>query len=188
MGGIFVSTAMELAKRALALYLSTVPTYSMVYGAFATVPILLVWIYVAWIIVLLGATLTAYIPNLLAGVHRMRTGPGWQFSLALDVLRLLDGARHHGHRGYSLEQLGAQLRVDTQRLETAMEALLALDWVGQLSEGERHAYGARFVLLADPAVTPLQPLMQRLLLPPSDTGKDLYKIERWPAINLREAL
>ncbi len=188
MGGLFVSTAMELAKRALALYLSKVPTYSMVYGAFATVPILLVWIYVAWIIVLLGATLTAYIPNLLAGVHRMRTGPGWQFSLALDALRLLDVARQQAERGASMEQLGSQLRVDTQRLETVMEALQALDWVGLLSEGDTPAQGARYVLLADPATTPLQPLMQRLLLPPPSAGKNLYEIDRWPALNLRDAL
>jgi membrane protein len=188
MGGVFVSTAMELAKKALAIYLSKVPTYSMVYGAFATVPILLVWIYVAWIIVLLGATLTAYIPNLLAGVHRMRSGPGWQFTLALDALRLLDAARQQPGRGISMEQLGSQLRVDTQRLETVMEALQALDWVGLLSEGDTPAQGARFVLLADPASTALQPLMQRLLLPPPSTGKNLYEIERWPALNLRDAL
>jgi membrane protein len=188
MGGVFVSTAMELAKKALAIYLSKVPTYSMVYGAFATVPILLVWIYVAWIIVLLGATLTAYIPNLLAGVHRMRSGPGWQFTLALDALRLLNAARQQPGRGISMEQLGSQLRVDTQRLETVMEALQALDWVGLLSEGDTPAQGARFVLLADPASTALQPLMQRLLLPPPSTGKNLYEIERWPALNLRDAL
>lgn len=188
MGGLFVSAAMELAKRALALYLSKVPTYSMVYGAFATGPILLVWIYVAWIIVLLGATLTAYIPNLLAGVHRMRSGPGWQFSLALDALRLLDAARQQPERGLGMEQLGARLRVDTQRLETVMEALQALDWVGLLSEGDAAGQGARYVLLADAAITPLQPLMQRLLLPPPTTGKNLYQIERWPALSLRDAL
>jgi membrane protein len=58
MGGLFVSACMEVAKKLLALYLSKVPTYSVMYGAFATVPILLVWIYVAWVIVLLGAALT----------------------------------------------------------------------------------------------------------------------------------
>ena len=37
-GGFFVAAGMELAKRGLALYVSSVPTYSMVYGAFATLP------------------------------------------------------------------------------------------------------------------------------------------------------
>ncbi len=63
-GGVFVAAAIELAKRVLAYYLSLVPTYSVLYGAFATVPILLVWIYVAWVIVLLGAVIAAYLPSL----------------------------------------------------------------------------------------------------------------------------
>jgi len=54
MGGLFVSACMEVAKRLLAFYLGQVPSYSAVYGAFATVPILLVWIYAAWVIVLAG--------------------------------------------------------------------------------------------------------------------------------------
>ncbi|TSA09194.1 MAG: YihY family inner membrane protein, partial [Comamonadaceae bacterium] len=53
-GGLFVSAALELAKKLLTLYLAKVPTYSVLYGAFATVPILLIWIYTAWLIVLLG--------------------------------------------------------------------------------------------------------------------------------------
>ena len=62
-GGVFVAVCIELAKKVLALYLGKVPTYSVVYGAFATLPILLVWIYVAWVIVLLGAVVTAYLPK-----------------------------------------------------------------------------------------------------------------------------
>src|SRR5690606_14147390 len=55
LGGLFVATGLELAKKVLTWYLAQVPTYSVVYGTFATLPILLVWIYVAWVIVLLGA-------------------------------------------------------------------------------------------------------------------------------------
>ena len=61
-GGVFVSVGIELAKKLLGLYLGKMPTYSVVYGAFATVPILLIWIYVAWVIVLLGAVIAAYCP------------------------------------------------------------------------------------------------------------------------------
>jgi membrane protein len=39
-----------------------VSTYSMIYGAFATVPIFLIWIYLCWAIVLLGAVIAAYAP------------------------------------------------------------------------------------------------------------------------------
>ena len=53
-GGLFVAVCIELAKKVLAVYLGKVPTYSVVYGAFATLPILLVWIYVAWVICAAG--------------------------------------------------------------------------------------------------------------------------------------
>ncbi|HWT20913.1 MAG TPA: YihY family inner membrane protein, partial [Variovorax sp.] len=84
-GGIFVAAAIEIAKRVLGYYLSLVPTYSVLYGAFATVPILLVWIYVAWVIVLLGAVIAAYLPSLLTGVARRGGRAGWPLQLAMEV-------------------------------------------------------------------------------------------------------
>jgi len=188
MGGLFVSAGMELAKKVLALYLSKVPTYSVVYGAFATVPILLVWIYVAWTIVLLGATLTAYVPALLAGVPRRRSGPGWQFQLALEVLQQLDRVRLQAARGLTPSQLCIALQVDALRLEPVLEALLALDWVGQLTQPSEEGREARFILLADPQHTVLAPLISSLLLPHTQATENLWKRDRWPLITLREVL
>ncbi|MFY8088681.1 MAG: YihY family inner membrane protein, partial [Rubrivivax sp.] len=54
-GGLFVAVGFEVVKKLLAWYLDTVPSYSAVYGAFAAVPILLLWVYLVWVIVLLGA-------------------------------------------------------------------------------------------------------------------------------------
>jgi membrane protein len=48
----------------LAWYVDSVPSYSTVYGALATLPILLLWIYLGWVIVLLGAVIAAYAPSL----------------------------------------------------------------------------------------------------------------------------
>ncbi|MDP3651034.1 MAG: YihY family inner membrane protein [Rhodoferax sp.] len=188
MGGLFVSAGMELAKKVLALYLSKVPTYSVVYGAFATVPILLVWIYVAWTIVLLGATLTAYVPALLAGVPRRRSGPGWQFQLALEVLQQLDAVRQHAAKGLTPSQLCIALQVDALRLEPVLEALVALDWIGQLTEPSSEGQEARYVLLADPQHTVLEPLISNLLLPHTQATENLWKKDRWPLITLREVL
>jgi membrane protein len=188
MGGFFVSTGMEIAKKALTLYLSKVPTYSAVYGAFATVPILLVWIYVAWVIVLLGATLTAYVPSLLAGLPRRRSGPGWQFQLALEVLQHLDSARALPHKGLTASQLCTALRVDIQRLEPVLETLTTLDWSGQLLEEQGPDDDARFVLLVDPATAAMEPLMQSMLLPMTATTQNLWKNALQPSSTLRSAL
>jgi len=188
MGGLFVSACMEVAKKLLALYLSKVPTYSVVYGAFATVPILLVWIYLAWIIVLLGAALTAYVPSLLAGVPKRRGGPGWQFQLALEVLQRLSAVRGLGSKGLTMSALCSSLQTDSQRMEPVLEALLGLDWIGRLSETQGPSSEARFVLLVDPQQTALEPLVQALLLPRRTATENLWKNNRWPACSLHDAL
>lgn len=188
MGGLFVSGCMEVAKKLLAVYLSKVPTYSVVYGAFATVPILLVWIYLAWIIVLLGAALTAYVPSLLAGLPRRRGGPGWQFQLALEVLQQLEAVRGHSEKGRTISEMCASLQTDSQRLEPILEALVGMDWIGQLSETQGRGNEARFVLLVDPQHTVLEPLVQALLLPRAAVTENLWKNERWPACSLHSVL
>jgi membrane protein len=63
-GGFFAGIAFELAKRAFALYVSRFPTYTLIYGTFATMLLFLVWMYVSWLVVLAGATLTAMLPAL----------------------------------------------------------------------------------------------------------------------------
>ena len=186
-GGLFVSTTMELAKKLLALYLGKVPTYSVVYGALATVPILLVWIYVAWVIMLLGAVIAAYLPSLLAGVARRSSSPGWQFQLALETIQQLNQVRPTEQRGQTIEQLAAALRVDPLRLEPILETLGLLDWTGRLEE-EQAGRDARYVLLADPDVTMLEPLMDKLLLHRVSSTRNLWESARWASIRLRDVL
>jgi membrane protein len=186
-GGLFVSAGFELAKRLLTLYLSKVPTYSVVYGAFATVPILLSWIYVAWVIVLLGAVITAYLPSLLTGLERRARSHGLQFQLALEALQQLDRVRVTEDRGLTIAQLSLLLRVDTLQLEPVLETLCELDWIGLLRE-ELAGDVARYVLLADPETTPLAPLLNALLLRQEDTTRNLWETGRWRSITLRQAL
>ncbi len=64
LGGLCAATALEVAKKLLAIYLLKMPAYSMIYGAFATVPLLLIWIYVAWLLVLIGAEIAASLAEL----------------------------------------------------------------------------------------------------------------------------
>ncbi len=58
-GAAFSALAFELSKRGFVFYISNFPTYEKLYGALATIPIFLVWIYVSWVVILLGASLAA---------------------------------------------------------------------------------------------------------------------------------
>ena len=186
-GGLFVSAGMEVAKKLLVVYLAKVPTYSVIYGTFATVPILLVWIYLAWVIVLLGALITAYMPSLRSGVVRRDLGAGWRFQLALESLQLLYQARITVGKGLTAGQLAGRLQVSHLGIESALEALVELDWVARLDDGPQHPE-PRFVLLADPDSTPMAPLMQSLMLRRTDSTEKLWLSARWNAVRLREVL
>jgi len=186
-GGLFVAAGLEIGKKVLGIYLAAVPTYSLVYGAFAALPILLVWIYVSWVIVLMGAVITAYLPSLLAGVSRRGSAHGWQFQLAIEILQHLDKARITAQMGMSASRLGDLLEVDVLQLEPVLEVLVNLDWIGQLNDAQGDTE-SRYLLLADPATTLLEPLMQQLLLDPAPSLKKLWEKACWPMLHLRDAL
>jgi membrane protein len=189
-GGLFVATGIEVGKKLLAIYLGKIPTYSMVYGAFATVPILLLWIYVAWVIVLLGAVIAAYLPSLLLGVARRSGTHGWSFELAVEILQQLHAERAQPGHGLTAPQLAQRLRVDALQLAPALEALTALDWVGRLAADleQQGAQEERYVLLAAPASTPLAPLMQKLLLDPAPATGPLWRDGRWASLTMADVL
>jgi membrane protein len=186
-GGVFVAAGIGLAKNALSFYLSNVPTYSLIYGAFATLPILLVWIYVAWIIVLLGAVIAAYLPSLMAGVVRRGSAHGWQFQLALEILQHLHGKRETALRGCGPSGLAQTLQVDVLQLEPVLEVLSALQWIGKLVP-ENDAEESRYILLADPDLTPMEPLMQQLLLVKTSSTERFWSQGQWAGLVLRQAL
>ena len=183
LGGVFTAVGLELAKRGLAWYLAKVPTFSAVYGAFATVPILLIWIYVAWVIVLLGAVVAAYLPSLQSGIARRGDTPGWNFQLALEILQALSTA----DTGKNLENLSKQLRVDDLQLEAPLQTLIALDWVGKLDE-DVQGQGGRYVLLVNPTTTLLEPLSERLLLPNQASTQKLWEKSRLSTTYLIDVL
>lgn len=186
-GGLVAALLIELGKKLLTAYIAAVPTYSAVYGAFATVPILLLWIYVAWLMVLLGAVVAAYLPTLLSGRLRQGATPGWPFQLAVEALQQLHGARCMPEHGLSLHRLGQVLRVDPLQLVEVMETLTALDWVGQL-QAQHADEDPRYVLLADPETTALGPLVARLLLAPAESTSGLGQNAGWSTLTLSAVL
>jgi membrane protein len=161
--GFLVAAALEVAKKGMALYLLEVPTYSLVYGAFAAVPILLVWIYVIWLLVLLGAVLASSLPLLGREHWRKAEGAGWSFRLALEILAELNAAKASAQGGWSAAALATRLRVEPGEMQEMLAVLQQLDWVGLLAEQTDPAQ-ARQVLLIDLTQVGVGPLVDRLLV------------------------
>jgi membrane protein len=62
-GGLLASIAFELGKRGFAAWLLKVPTYKVMYGAFAALPMFLLWIYFSWLVTLGAALVAANLPR-----------------------------------------------------------------------------------------------------------------------------
>jgi membrane protein len=76
-GGLLASIALELGKRGFAAYLLKVPTYKAVYGAFAVLPVFLLWVYYSWLVTLAAAMIAANLARnagARAGSGRPRAG------------------------------------------------------------------------------------------------------------------
>ena len=166
-GGVFVAAGFELAKTGLAWYVAAMPTYATVYGAFATVPILLLWIYVSWVIVLWGAVIAAYAPSLSMHIKRRPASPGHRFTLALAVIAELARVKPRAQHGLTLADLASAIFIDPLQVEPIVESLQALDWVARLDQDA----GQRLVLLIDPATTAARALIDEMLLEPSATAR-----------------
>jgi len=128
MGGIAAGVVFELAKRGFALYLAKFPTYTLIYGAFATIPIFLLWVYFSWLVVLAGATLTAMLPAYHLSEHE--TPPGRDLADALAVLAPLARAQADG-RTVSLRRITAQARLMPHRCEALLERSRELGWTAR---------------------------------------------------------
>lgn len=161
-GGVLAAVAFNLASRVFAWYIGRLPTYAAVYGAFATLPLALIWIYWSWLVVLGGAIVSAWLPALRAGVMAPTAPAGGNFLLAVQVVRRLAATRQQPPCGLDMATLARGLAADPQRLESVLQSLEALGWVGQVKSASRGR--ARWALLIDPQVVTLAPLIDSLLL------------------------
>jgi membrane protein len=132
-GGAVAAIAFELAKRGFAIFISQVPTYSKIYGALAALPLFLLWIYVSWLITLIGALITAALPVVKYERWWHEAPPGGAFVDAMAVLKVLHEAREKADNAMvNAAQIRARTRLGFDEMDRLLDKMLAQGWVGRV--------------------------------------------------------
>jgi membrane protein len=159
-GGLLAAIAFELSKRLFAVFIASFPTYTVLYGALAAIPLFLVWIYLGWLITLVGATLTAALPVVRYERWWHVALPGSAFIDALSLLEVLHQARSGDSAAVSAAALRAHTRIGFEESERLLQQMLDAGWVGRIrhESARRVQFGKRqtvgldsWALLANPA-------------------------------------
>ena len=161
-GALLAATLFEMAKHGFALYLRNT-SFEQLYGALAVVPIFLVWVWLSWLVVLLGASLASSLGAFRYQPRRHRLPAGAELYACLRLLARLEESRRHG-RGLETEALRALEPSLTDDLcQRLLGGLAALD-IAQ--RGESGAW----LPVRDLATVTLEDLHERLglRLPPAD--------------------
>lgn len=120
--GIVAALAFELSKRGFSFFITQFPTYKLIYGAFAAVPIFLVWVFICWSIFIAGGTLS----RLLSTPVGATKSPTSELHLALRLLRRLAQAQMAGESvkpARLLKQVEGMTAASLERIWLKLEPL-----------------------------------------------------------------
>jgi membrane protein len=167
LGGLVAAVLFEILKVAFAVYLAVVPGYQAVYGALASVPIFLIWLFLLWCVVLLGAEVAAGLPEWRAARARghARAGPGGKLALALAILSRLRAAAQQGKQ-LKREDATRALPVTPAEIDEVVSALREGGFIARAQAG-------RWVLSYDLSVATLGELLHAI-------GLSLDLGQGWP--------
>jgi membrane protein len=187
-GGLVAAIAFEIAKRIFVVFVAKFPTYTVIYGALAAVPIFLVWIYVSWLVVLLGAVFAAALPIVKYERWWHLPAPGSAFVDAMEVLKVLYQARDNGtNAGVDSATIRAATRLGFEEMEALLEKMLADGWVARIrpEKPRRAQWGKRiaegldtWVLLANPHQLRVADVYRLFAFQPSGNAVLAEQVER----------
>ncbi len=167
-GGAVAGVMAEVLSRSFASYISHGSALT-VYGAFAVVPVFLLWIYLSWFTVLFGAAIAATVSSLRATRFSDEARAGNRFVTAVGLLKLLLEARAESPIGeLSTRELAFRIRSAEEEVGELLSEMERLGYVRQLAPSQS-ARPARWILICDPEQTGLAGLFHRLAVDPGNS-------------------
>lgn len=133
-GGTVAAVLFEIMKKGFTLYITQFPAYTLVYGAFAAIPIFLLWIYLSWLVILVGAEVAASLSYWRGGAWRAELTPARHFYEALRVLRVLYRVQQEGD-AVTLRRLRRSLHLGFEDMEGILESLADAGLARRVDDG-----------------------------------------------------
>ena len=132
-GGLAASILLQILKTLFLIYVTNFPSFETIYGAVSAVPLFLVWMYLTWCAVLVGAELAAAIPEWRQ--HRKRAqlaelDPAGRLALALGLLAGALNAQKAG-AAVSGEDLAEAAGADPDHAGPLVDQLVAARYLAQ---------------------------------------------------------
>ena len=171
-GALVAALIFESMNRVFGYYVSHFPTYKLVYGAFASVPIFLMWIYLSWLTILIGAVIAASLSHWRAPVTQ-HLSSATQLLNALRVLQIMADGLQQG-RVSTFQELSRSLHLGYDVLEEILEKLASADMV-------RKAEGQGWLLMRDANHIRATELLRLFVLDPSSlpVGQNDEPLQQW---------
>jgi membrane protein len=158
LGALIATTAIEILKVGFTIYIGAMSYYQTVYGTLAAIPIFLLWMYISWMAVLVGAELAAALPHWRIDQRIAGTSSGGvHLALSLALIVALARAQRSGF-ALTTAALAAELAVTTTVVDEHMKPLAGAGFAAHTQEGS-------WVLAWNPDTATLQDLYEALHLP-----------------------
>lgn len=169
-GAIVAAVGLEVLKRLLAFQVAKLPTYTVVYGAFAALPLFLVWLFALWLTVLAGALVAACIPDWgRPGGSDAPAPPSAVFERGAAVLEGLALAAARGSPMIQPSQCAALCGLDAETVDAVAAMLADLRYIDRYwrledsapGEGGRGIWDERWALRPGAGGMTLRPLFEK---------------------------
>jgi membrane protein len=133
-GGLVAGLGVVISQRLFGLYLSKLPSFALIYGTFSVVPIFLIWIYLSWLMVLLGATIAAVLPDFQLRHSQLPATAAGRAVAILRVSRMLADAQQKGTVA-ELADLARAAHQTVAQTDELLNTMGSAGWVVQTEDG-----------------------------------------------------
>lgn len=138
-GALTATVLFECAKKGFGFYLLHFPTYEMLYGALAVIPIFIIWLYLSWLIFLFSAQVVNGLTLAQAGRSKFKQR---KLVIAYDILGYLSDAQGTGETVTLAEIMDREKEGSLRTIRAVLQQLVDLKWITRVS-------GDQFLLASD---------------------------------------